>query len=98
MFENLTSETFNLIEGSFWIGLGIICLAAYLKIKGPYKPLSLFATFILITFGISDFIQVALGSFLQPGMSWLFVWKILDVIGLILVIIWYVCLRLPSTK
>ncbi len=98
MFANLSSEYFNLIEGGFWIVLGFVCLIIYFKNKSIYKNISLFSSFILITFGISDFFQVAYGSFLVPGMEWLFIWKIIDVIGLFAILIWYIILKIRIQK
>lgn len=37
MFNNLSSEYFNLIEGGFWVILGFVCLAIYLKSKAHIK-------------------------------------------------------------
>lgn len=96
ILNNLSSEYFNLIEGGFWVILGFVCLAIYFKIKSSYKTLVLFSSFVLVTFGISDFFQVAYGSFLVSGMEWLFVWKIVDVIGLCIICLWYLILRIRS--
>ena len=96
VLENLSSEQFNLIEGCFWISLGVVCIILYFKTKSLYKKLALFSAFILITFGVSDFVQVALGSFFEPGMYWLYIWKIANVIGLISIVGWYLILRLRS--
>jgi len=94
MFESISSESFNLIEGFFWIFLGIACLiVSYFKVYRLYKNILLFSVFILITFGISDFFQVVYGSFLVPGMEWLFIWKIINVIGLCIIFVWYLILR-----
>lgn len=96
MFDNLTSEQFNFIEGIFWIVLGFVCLIIYLRFKNLNKSFVLFSVFVLTTFGISDFLQVVYGSFLVPGMEWLFVWKIVDVIGLFGILFWYINLRIKG--
>lgn len=80
--DNLTSEYFNLGEGIFWLVLGLACIVIYSKIKMKYASLALYSAAVLIAFGISDFFQVVYGSFLMPGMEWLLVWKILNVIAL----------------
>jgi O-antigen/teichoic acid export membrane protein len=91
--ETLTSEQFNFIEACFWIFLGLITLCFYFKVDKKFKYLSLFASLVLITFGLSDLAEVYFGSFLVPGMAWLYFWKIIDVIGLIVVLVWYLLLR-----
>jgi len=32
MLEHISTELFNLIEGTFWICLGLVCLMCYYKI------------------------------------------------------------------
>lgn len=93
-FENIEIDYFNLIEGIFWVGLGMVVLFIYSRLEKTYQVIALFAAFILVTFGISDFIQVAYGSFLVEGMEWLFIWKVIDVIGLCIVVLWYLILRI----
>jgi hypothetical protein len=51
------------------------------------------AGFVLVVFGFSDFAEVWFGSFLEPGMTWLFVWKIMGVASLASIILWYLLLR-----
>jgi len=94
MLAHLSSEQFNFIEGCFWILLGLLCLYLYFKVAGKYKRISLFSSATLVTFGISDFMQVLYGSFFQPGMLWLYIWKAVDVIALVLVFVWYLVLRI----
>ena len=96
MFDNLSSEYFNFFEGVFWFLLGLVCITLFFKTSKPYKSLALFSALVLITFGISDFFQVIYGSFLVLGMEWLFVWKIVDVLGLVLIFLWYLKLRLKK--
>ncbi len=57
MFQNISTEYFNLIEGCFWVILGFACFILYFKAKTKYKTLALFSAFVLITFGISDFFK-----------------------------------------
>lgn len=98
MLENLSSEQFNFLEGCFWIILGLLPLFVSFVVNRSYKKLALFSSLILITFGISDFMQVHFGSFFQPGMEWLYFWKIIDVVGLVAAIIWYLFIRLRNQK
>ena len=95
---NISSEQFNLIEGCFWVALGALILFSYFRLAQSYRRLALFASFVLITFGVSDFMQVLYGSFFQAGMEWLLLWKVLDVAGLVVVFVWYIRLRLKSQK
>jgi hypothetical protein len=98
MFENISSEYFNLAEGVFWLTLGFISATASLRVTDMYKKLTLYLTFVLLTFGASDFVQVLYGSFLVPGMEWLFIWKIIDVIALGVIVLWYLKLRFDDKK
>jgi hypothetical protein len=93
MFPDITYEQFNLIEGVFWVLLGIIVFTVYFFCSREYRVLVIAASVVFITFGISDFFEVAYGSFFQPEMKWLIFWKIIDVIGLLSVIVWYLVLR-----
>ena len=97
-FENVVIDYFNLMEGAFWCLLGIVALVAYYKVNKTYKAIALFSFFILLTFGVSDFFQVVQGSFLVEGMQWLFIWKIVDVIGLCIIPLWYLILRTREHK
>ena len=91
---SIPSEQFNLVEGIFWIILGMGAAVFYYYCSTKYKKISAFTAFILITFGISDFFQVVYGSFLVPGMEWLLIWKVIDVIGLFTIFTWYLILRI----
>lgn len=90
----MTTEYFNLIEGVFWLCLGIVSLFMYFKVEKKYQSLALFSVLIFCTFGVSDFFQAVYGSFLIQGMEWLFIWKIIDVIGLCAIPLWYLILRI----
>ncbi len=88
----LSYVAFNQIEGVLWIFLGLVALVLYRVIPREYKKLSIFSAGVLIMFGLSDFAEVRFGSFFEPGMWWLFVWKILGVVGLATTAIWYLAL------
>lgn len=47
-----------------------------------------------MAFGISDFLEIQFGSFLERDMAWLLVWKIACVIGLVAAFVWYMRLRI----
>jgi hypothetical protein len=89
----MSSETFNTIEGVFWIVLGIAVFCAFFMIPRRYKALAAFASAVLILFGASDFMQVLYGTFLVSGMEWLLVWKVVNLAALIGAVVWYVVLR-----
>ncbi len=98
MFPVISSEYFNWIEGSFWLVLSIICIPFYLKVSRPYRQLGIFSGLILFTFAISDYLEAVYGSFLVPGMEWLFIWKTIDVFGLFIIALWYLKLRFDGKK
>ncbi len=98
MFSTISPESFNWIEGSFWISLSLLCVVLYPKASPSYRSLIRFTFVVLCTFGLSDFVEAVYGSFLVPGMEWLYIWKILDVIGLCIVIVWYLKIRLANKK
>ncbi len=89
----MSSEQFNSVEGIFWLVLGVTSFICAIYIHQRYKKLALFLGVVFSTFGASDFLQVAYGSFFQPGLGWLFLWKILDVIGMVCALFWYIRLR-----
>ncbi len=96
MPEYLSSEQFNFIEGLFWVALGLLVLFINDRYGKKYKKLGIFSSVVLITFGVSDFVQVLYGSFFQPSLWWLFLWKIVDVVGLIVMVFWYLFLRIAK--
>jgi hypothetical protein len=98
MFPVISSEYFNWIEGSFWIVLSIVCFLFYFKVSRPYQSLTIFSLVILFTFGLSDYFEAVYGSFLVPGMKWLFIWKTIDVFGLCIIALWYLKLRFDGKK
>ncbi len=98
MLLDISPEYFNWIEGSFWLFLSIICFLFCLKVSKPYRQLGIFSGLILFTFGISDYLEVAYGSFLVTGMEWLFIWKLLNVIGIFIIVCWYLKLRFVGKK
>lgn len=78
--------------------MGIVSFILYRRVHRRYARISIVAGIVLVLFGFSDFCEVLFGSFLQPGMTWLFVWKIVGVIGLASIIVWYLLLRLRSSR
>ena len=60
---------FNLVEGFWWLGLGIGLL--FIPTVSKYHKAAL-AT-ILILFGMSDFVEMSTGAWWRPW--WLLAWK-----------------------
>ena len=89
MLNFLSFETFNQIEGTFWILLGLAALISWIYLDNNYKKITLVSSIILILFGISDFMEVKFGSFLDPNLLWLLSWKVAGVTGLLLIGIWF---------
>ena len=96
--SNISFQLFNIIEGCMWVAMGVVCLILFRRVHRRYAKISIVAGIVLILFGFSDFCEVLFGSFLQPGMIWLFVWKIVGVTGLASIILWYLLLRLRRSR
>ena len=73
--------------------MGIVCLVLSRRLRRPSARLSAVAGTVLVLFGFSDFCEVRFGSFLEPGMAWLFAWKIAGVTAFVALIAWYLILR-----
>jgi hypothetical protein len=91
----MSYEVFNILEGLWWIACGFVCVL--LAQQSPlYNKCALSAGVLFILFGVSDFGEVLWGSFFEPGMEWLLVWKMVNVIGLLGVFGWYIAVRLSK--
>ena len=78
----MLTELFNLVEGFWWIGLGV-WLMFFAAIRKCYKTA---LASILILFGVSDFVEMVTGYWWLP--RWLLAWKGLClIVGIILVIL-----------
>jgi len=72
-------DCYNWLEGFFWIALGLFLLTTSRRSK---KSRSQFALcFLLILFGISDFVELQTGAWWRPW--WLLIWKLLNALALI---------------
>lgn len=89
-------DTFNLVEGIFWLLLAVLVLRTRYGVLGQYTYWRLYTVVVLFGFGVSDFVQILYGSFLLPGMGWLLWWKLLGVMGLIVSCTWYIWLRIAK--
>lgn len=94
--SGMESATFNLLEGLWWVSLGLMTLGFVTFVSPRYRALAMVSACLLIVFGVSDFVQVRYGSFLVSGMEWLWYWKIGNVVGLCSMVLWYLWLRLKS--
>ena len=93
----MTPETFNLYEGIFWLVLAGVCLAALQYFPKYYKTWVYFSAVNLCLFGLSDFVEIYTGGFLHTS-HWLLVWKSVCVVGLVVSIVWYMCLRVRQNR
>ena len=93
-----TSAQFNFLEGCFCLFLAALVVVAYFRAAALYRNLLLFAAVGLFLFGVSDFMQVLYGSFFEPGLWWLYVWKVVNLLWLVVVLPWYVVLRIRNTN
>ena len=89
----IIEQYFNVFEGCFWIVMGV-----GLYIYNHRKRVVVFKHnfglgFILVMFGISDFIEVTTGAWYRPW--WLFVMKAICVVGLFGAIYVYVKVYKP---
>lgn len=63
-------DIFNLVEGVFWIGLGVWVLVTRRVVR---QRRHIVLAIGLVMFGISDFVEMASGAWWEPW--WLLVWK-----------------------
>jgi hypothetical protein len=85
---------FNIFEGIFWIGMGVQAWVLSKMLSREYFKLSLFAAGALIMFGMSDFLEIILNGLFSVWL--IIIWKFLCILGLAIVLIWYIKLRLKS--
>lgn len=77
-------ELFNLIEGFFWIGLGVWMVLGKKQLFVSNNKTT--SGIISIIFGISDFVEMGTGAWWRPW--WLLAWKGACVaVGLIILIL-----------
>lgn len=73
-------QIFNLVEGFWWIGLGIWMLRLE---KDPVRHAVVLLSAVLVVFGVSDFIEMFTGAWWRP--TWLLAIKAVCVtVGLII--------------
>lgn len=86
---------FNLLEGMFWVICAIVSFLTRHRIGSlPYAFWHILSLDFFL-FGISDFVEAYYPlSFLEHGGEWLFIWKLLCIIGFIGCFIWYLIIRI----
>lgn len=89
---------FNFLEGLFWIIVGCVFFAASYLAHPRFRIFLIFTAGVLLLFGVSDFLEIQFGSFLEDGMLWLLAWKIACVVGLIAALVWYIRLRISGSS
>lgn len=89
---------FNFLEGLFWIIVGCVFFAASYLAQPRFRNFLIFTAGVFLLFGVSDFLEIKFGSFLEDGMLWLLAWKIACVVGLIAALVWYVRLRMSGSS
>lgn len=87
---------FNYTEGAFWVAIGALIFLLCKKAPTKFFHLARYSSFVLVLFGLSDLVEARVGSFFEPGLLWLFVWKALGVVGLLAIIPWYLWLQLKK--
>ncbi len=84
---------FSVTEALFWI---ILSVTGYLLCNlehQRYRQLAIYASIAFAAFGLSDVAEILHGSFLEPGLVWLFVWKIINIVAILFAFGWYMFLR-----
>lgn len=84
---------FNLSEGIFWLGLGILSIFLGHLFGKKYHKISLAAGIIFGLFGISDFVEIGTGGFVGTH-GWLLWWKIVNTVLVFALTLQYLKLRL----
>jgi hypothetical protein len=83
---------FNIFEGIFWIGLGIQAWILSKMLGKDFYKITIFAATTFILFGISDFFEMKQGQLF--GVWWLMAWKVVCLAGFVVLLGWYLRLRL----
>ncbi len=84
---NIT-QTFNIIEGVFWIVVALFFLVPTLRSGEKHRWFCLFGALVFIAFGLSDFYEVHTGAWWKPWQ--LLLWKAACIVGIVVTVVWYV--------
>jgi len=85
----------NMIEAGVWLFLSLALVAYSFSQPKPMRPVILFLSVTMAVFGGSDLVEARTGAWWTPW--WLFVWKVVCVIGLFLGFVRYFRLRKAVT-
>jgi hypothetical protein len=91
IWSDLDFKTFNFWEGMNWLVLGIFFLTLPKIISAKYKKAALFASFVLILFGVSDFVEIRTGGYWIPWQ--LLAFKVFCLAGMVFSLAWFAKLR-----
>ncbi len=78
----------NIIEGIFWLFVGLLFLAPACRAGEMHRRFCLFGALVFIIFGLSDFYEAQTGAWWEPW--WLILWNAVCNIGIAVIIIWYI--------
>ena len=89
---------FNTVEALLWFS--IASFLAFVAIRRRPESAHLFysGSVAFFGFGFSDILELFVGSFFEPQNLWLFIWKILNILLIVIVLVWYVIIRLFGEK
>lgn len=86
---------FNILEGCFWSITAALFFWGLARLSAIPNSFRITLSVTLVFFGASDFVEAYYPvTFLEPGGTWLFVWKAFLVGMLILCLGWYLRIRL----
>jgi hypothetical protein len=86
-----STETFNLIEAVFWMGLA--CLAAFRALTGikQRRLILIVLSILLFLFGCTDLFEITSGAWWKPW--WLLLWKVSCFAGILLTFLFLIKIR-----
>lgn len=88
-------QEFNTYEALFWLILGLVIFLFKNRLSNKYRDWIIFSSINIFLFGISDIVEVYTGGFLHTT-KWLFYWKAMHVIGLVVSLVWYLKIRMKK--
>lgn len=89
----MSFEMFNAFEAIVWFCVAAAALILRNQTQGKFYPLAVYASIVFALFGLSDVVEIYSGSFLEPKVMWLLVWKIINTTAIVIGLVWYITLR-----
>ena len=87
-------QTFNLIEGVFWVACAVLSVVGSHHFHQPGKWFWRILAFDFLLFGVSDVVEALDNeSFLLPGGTWLLIWKLVCIVMFVVLIGYYIRVR-----